>query len=48
VLDRVGGKRLIWSVWIHNPGAMAFYESLGGESLDDERFMCWRAENWPR
>lgn len=48
LLREVGGKRLIWSVWVHNPGAMAFYERLGGEYLDEERFMCWRAENWPQ
>lgn len=48
LLAEVGGKRLIWSVWVHNPGAMAFYEGLGGEYLDEERFMCWKAENWPR
>lgn len=48
LLAEVGGKRLIWSVWVHNPKAMAFYESLGGEYLDEERFMCWRAPNWPK
>lgn len=48
LLAEVGGKRLIWSVWVRNPKAMAFYESLGGEYLDEERFMCWREPNWPR
>jgi GNAT superfamily N-acetyltransferase len=48
LLADVGGKRLIWSVWVRNPAAMAFYESLGGEYLDEERFMCWREPNWPR
>ncbi|MEX0923334.1 MAG: GNAT family N-acetyltransferase [Rhodovibrionaceae bacterium] len=48
LLAEVDGKRLIWSVWTKNPAAMAFYESLGGEYLDEERFMCWRALNWPK
>lgn len=48
LLSEVGGKRLIWSVWVRNPAAMAFYESLGGEYLDEERFLCWREPNWRR
>ena len=48
LLEEVGGKRLVWSVWVRNPAAMAFYESLGGEYLDEEHFMCWKAPNWPR
>lgn len=48
LLAEVGGRRLIRSVRVRNPAAMAFYESLGGEDLDEERFLCWRAPNWPR
>lgn len=48
LLAKVGGKRLVWSVWIRNPAAMAFYENLGGEYLDEEHFMCWREANWPK
>ncbi|HEY7688537.1 MAG TPA: GNAT family N-acetyltransferase [Dongiaceae bacterium] len=36
-----GAARIFWTVWRKNPGAIAFYRSLGAESWNEELPMVW-------
>ncbi|MGF7161095.1 GNAT superfamily N-acetyltransferase [Rhodoligotrophos appendicifer] len=34
-----GAERVWWTVWRQNPKAIAFYETIGGKSFDEEMLM---------
>lgn len=40
-----GAKVLHWLVWKKNPGAIAFYRSLGGEPFDEDIIMTLPIDN---
>lgn len=38
---QTGGNQLLWSVYVHNKAAAAFYEALGAKRIQSLQYMRW-------
>jgi ribosomal protein S18 acetylase RimI-like enzyme len=47
IIQRHGGRRILWTVWSRNRAAIDFYRNLGARFIGEEPLMTGTSESWP-